>query len=81
MIIHINWNIVEPIMAGIAVSLINRFVFNNHQLWACCTKPCHEEHESAEQGVITTTTIEGESSGGSSNPFGGNTPHIHISTH
>ena len=78
--IPINWNIVEPICAGIAVSLINRFIFNNNNLWSsCCSKPHHEEHENAEQGVIATTTVDG-SEGSGSNP-GCQTPYVHTHVH
>jgi len=35
--------ITEPVLAGIIVSLINKFVLNNFSLFSCCKNTFYEE--------------------------------------
>ena len=81
---------IEPVVAGITVSLISRFVINNpyiinHRLWNYCS--CNNQQledpdtelRTGENGIITTTTIEG-SEGSGSNSFLNSIPMVHVHT-
>ena len=52
----------EPIGAGIAVALINKFIINNPNLWVSicgCQKPHHEEaHEDASSSARSVNDVE-----------------------
>jgi hypothetical protein len=58
--------LLEPLCAGILVSLINKFIINNKSIHECCyEKCCCEEREeidarqNSENGINTTTAISG----------------------
>ena len=54
--------LVEPVGAGVLVALINKFIINNHSLWACwsCSQPSHlDEHDDADNVSSTSTTTVG----------------------
>jgi hypothetical protein len=52
----------EPIGAGIAVALINKFIINNPNLWVSvcrCQEPHHEEaHEDASSSTTSVNDAE-----------------------
>ena len=52
--------VLEPIGAGLAVALINKFIINNHSLWAFCSGPRQEyvEHEEECTSSSSTTTTD-----------------------
>ena len=58
----------EPVVMGVVVSLINKFIINNQSLLKCCQEKCCCEKEeidarhNTENGINTTTTIEGYTS-------------------
>ena len=58
----------EPVVMGAVVSLINKFIINNQSLLKCCQEKCCCEKEeidarhNTENGLNTTTTIEGYTS-------------------
>ena len=62
--IVINQEFWEPVVMGVVVSLINKFIINNQSLLKCCQEKCCCEKEdidarrNAEKGINTTTTIE-----------------------
>ena len=76
--LFIDWELWEPLAAGIVVSLINKFVINNQSLLSCCQRECCEEGEdvdarhAAENGINMTTTIDGTETSGSFES------HVHI---
>jgi hypothetical protein len=51
--------VLEPIGAGIAVALINKFIINNNWLWQTCTG-CRAEqgktHDDREDSISSTST-------------------------
>ena len=55
----------EPVVMGVVASLINKFIINNQSLLKCCQEKCCCEKEeidarhNTENGINTTTTIEG----------------------
>ena len=54
-------SIVEPVGAGILVALINKFIINNHSLWASCSGPrdADKKHEGDDcTSSSSTTTID-----------------------
>ena len=54
--------IVEPVGAGVLVAIINKFIINNHSLWAylSCSQPSHlDEHDDADNVSSTSTTTVG----------------------
>jgi hypothetical protein len=54
--------IIEPIGAGLAVALINKFIINNPNLWVTicgCGKPHHEEsHEDSSSNTTSVNDAE-----------------------
>ena len=54
----------EPVVMGVVVSLINKFIINNQSLLKCCQEKCCCEKEeidarhNAENGINTATTID-----------------------
>ena len=66
--IVINQELWEPVVMGVVVSLINKFIINNNSLLKCCQENCCCEKEeidarhNTENGLNTTTTIEGYTS-------------------
>ena len=58
----------EPVVMGVVVSLINKFIINNQSLLKCCQEKCCCEKEeidarhNAENGINTATTIDGYTS-------------------
>lgn len=55
--------VLEPIGAGIAVALINKFIINNNYLWHLCTgcrDTKHDEHEecTSSSSISTTDAVE-----------------------
>ena len=52
----------EPIGAGIAVALINKFIINNPAIWVSvcgCHNPYHEEaHEDASSSTTSVNDVE-----------------------
>jgi hypothetical protein len=65
--IVINQELWEPVVMGVVVSLINKFMRNNQSLLKCCQEKCCEKEEidarhNAENGINTATTIDGCSS-------------------
>ncbi len=55
-------SVIEPIGAGIAVALINKFIINNPNVWVTvcgCGKPHHEEsHEDASSSTTSVNQAE-----------------------
>lgn len=51
-------SIIEPIGAGIVVALINKFIINNHSLWAYCSgfRPDKKDEHEHEEDVSSTST-------------------------
>ena len=50
--------ILEPIGAGLAVALINKFIINNSWLWQQCTTPRNEDDDDECTSSSSTTTID-----------------------
>ena len=50
--------VLEAIGAGLAVALINKYIFNNHGLWAFCSGGSRQEQniEECTSSSSTTTT-------------------------
>ena len=56
---YIMPTIAEPIFVGILVSIINKFIINNHHLFDCCKKGDSItviETEDADSSTSTSTT-------------------------
>ena len=53
-------SIFEPIGAGIAVALINKFIINNHSLWAYCSgsRPDRKDEHEEDVSSTSTTTVD-----------------------
>ena len=81
--------VMESVLAGIAVSLVNRFILNNsylhHQIVGCCSSAGTTEDEEPKtirrsrndpSGVITTITEGVEYSSDSAQSIM-STPHVH----
>ena len=61
--------ILEPILAGLTVSLINKFIVNNNCLWLWCSPPIIEiDHH--EDGISSSSTTVSDLSL--------YTPHVHM---
>ena len=66
--IALDQSLWEPIVMGVVVSLINKFIINNQSLLKCCQEKCCCEKEeidarhNTENGINTATTIEGYTS-------------------
>ncbi len=56
--------ILEPILAGLTVSIINKYIVNNPQLWLWCTPPplTRYEHEDEERRSLSCPQSEDQSS-------------------
>ena len=52
--------IIEPVGAGIIVALINKFIINNHGLWAFCSGSREDKRHEADEctSSSSTTTID-----------------------
>ena len=55
--------ILEPVGAGVLVAIINKFIINNHSLWArlSCLQPSHLDEHDDEDNVSSTSTTTVES--------------------
>jgi hypothetical protein len=53
-------SIFEPVGAGLIVSLINRFIVNNHSLWSFCYDVSHIylNNDNDDVSSNSTTTID-----------------------
>ena len=53
-------SILEPTGAGIIVALVNKFIINNHGLWAYCSGPREDKTHEVDDGTSSssTTTID-----------------------
>ena len=66
--IVINQELWEPVVMGVVVSLIKKFIINNKSLLkrcqekCCCEKEDIDARHNTENGLNTTTTIEGYTS-------------------
>lgn len=82
--------LLEPMLAGLAVSLINRFVINNPAIWNCCNnkgqvdeqvveikKKDARDDSSEDSGPVITTAA----SDGSMVHQCSSIPHMHIFHH
>ena len=61
--------ILEPILAGLTVSLINKYIVNNNCLWLWCSPPTieidgHEDDLSSSNTTVSDISLEN--------------PHVHI---
>ena len=50
----------EPMLAGILVALVNRFVINNSSLWS--SSCCKDTRSDDEQPVVTSSAVSSEGS-------------------
>ena len=53
-------SVLEPIGAGIAVALINKFIINNNYLWSMCSgsRPGKEDDHEDNISSTSTTTVD-----------------------
>jgi len=53
-------SVLEPIGAGIAVALINKFIINNNYLWSLCSgsRPSKEDVHEDNISSTSTTTVD-----------------------
>ena len=49
-------SVLEPIGAGIAVALINKFIINNNYLWSLCSGSRPNEEDGHEDNISSTST-------------------------
>jgi hypothetical protein len=63
--------IIEPILAGLTVSIINKYIVNNPQLWFWCTPPPPTRYEHEDDLSSSNTTVSDISL---------DNPHIHVHT-
>ena len=66
----ISFEILEPIFAGIIVSVISRYIINNDQIKNCCNKPEQDQTppEEIDESSSSNTTICSD-------------PNVHIISH
>jgi hypothetical protein len=55
--------ILEPILAGLTVSLINKYIVNNSALWLWCSPPdinldSHEDDLSSSNTTVSDVSLE-----------------------
>jgi hypothetical protein len=62
--------ILEPILAGLAVSLINKYIVNNNCLWLWCSSPPTIEIDGHEDDLASSNTTVSDISL--------ENPHVHI---
>ena len=49
-------SVLEPIGAGIAVALINKFIINNNYLWSWCSGSRPNKEDGHEDNISSTST-------------------------
>ncbi len=61
--------ILEPILAGLFVSLINKYIVNNNALWLWCNPPTVDIYQHEDDLASSNTTVSDISL---------DEPHIHV---